>query len=144
MPEPASPPDAAAVFARPREVAAEDLDALGHVNNVVWVRYVVELAEAHAEALGLGAAALGRRGLGWVVRRHEVRYHRGAGPGARLVGRTWVESMRGARCVRRTRFESAEGALLLEACTEWAFVSLATGRPRRIPTAVAEAFGASP
>lgn len=132
---------ASAVFARERVVADADLDALGHVNNVVWLRYAIELAEAHAEAVGMGAAALGRRGLAWVVRRHELRYHRAAGPGTRVVGRTWVETMRGARSVRRTRFETASGALLMEACTEWALISLASGRPRRIPPSLVAAFG---
>ncbi|MDX1650678.1 MAG: acyl-CoA thioesterase [Myxococcota bacterium] len=141
MSDPSTASDAPGVFTADRQVAAGDLDALGHVNNVVWVRYVVELAEAHAEAVGLGAAALGRRGYGWVVRRHDVRYHRGAGPGTRLVGRTWIEAMRGARCIRCTRFESADGTLRVEARTEWAFVSLATGRPRRIPGSLARAFG---
>ena len=40
------------VFERTRVVSAEDLDQLGHVNNVVWLRFVVELAEAHARASG--------------------------------------------------------------------------------------------
>lgn len=135
------PPSVSPPFEALRVVVPEDLDALGHVNNVVWVRYVIELAEAHAEAVGLGAAALGRAGVAWVVRHHDLTYHRPAGPGARLRGRTWIETLRGARCVRASRFESEGGTLLLEACTEWAFVSIARGRPRRIPPEVGRAFG---
>ena len=63
------------LFRRERRVGPRDIDLLGHVNNVVWVRFVVELAEAHAAALGLDFHAT--RGLGgiWIVRRHHVLYH---------------------------------------------------------------------
>ena len=92
--------DPAAVFRRSRVVQARDLDALDHVNNVVWVRFVVELANAHSCSVGLDLDTL--RGLGgvWVVQRHELDYHRAAGLGDEIDEATWVSEMRGARCLR--------------------------------------------
>jgi acyl-CoA thioester hydrolase len=134
--------DAAAripVFRRTRQIAPRDVDLLGHVNNVVWVRFVVELAEAHAAALGLDFHTM--RGLGgiWIVRRHDVLYHANVGLGAEIHETTWVATLRGALSRRHARFESERG-LLVEAETEWAYVDAKTLRPRRVPPPVRERF----
>lgn len=128
------------VFRRERRVAPRDIDLLGHVNNVVWVRYVVELATAHADALGLGFDATRALGGIWIVRRHDVLYHANVSLDATIRESTWVSSMRGALSVRHARFETDAGALLVEAQTEWAFVDATTLRPRRVPAGVRERF----
>lgn len=128
------------VFRRTRRVAPRDVDLLGHVNNVVWVRFVVELAEAHAAALGLDFHAT--RGLGgiWIVRRHHVLYHANVALDTEVQETTWVSSLRGALSRRHARFEAAGGELLVESETEWAYVDATTLRPRRVPSPVRERF----
>jgi acyl-CoA thioester hydrolase len=128
------------IFRRERTVAPRDVDLLGHVNNVVWVRFVVELAAAHADALGVGFEAMRARGGIWIVRRHELTYHANVPLGAKIRESTWVSSLRGALSLRHARFESAEGVLLVEASTEWAYVDAKTLRPRRMPAEVRERF----
>lgn len=128
------------VFVRTRRIAPGDCDALGHVNNAVWVRFVVELAEAHSAILGLDLDAYREIGGFWIVRRHEIDYHQPAYPGDEVVEETWVEEMRGARSARRARFTRTDGALLLASVTRWAFVDARSGRPRRIPAALLERF----
>jgi acyl-CoA thioester hydrolase len=130
----------APIFRRSRTVAARDIDLLGHVNNLVWVRYVVELAAAHADALGLGFEATRALGGIWIVRRHDVLYHGNVPAGARIRETTWISSLRGALSLRHARFESEAGTLLVEATTEWAYVDAATLRPRRIPAEVRRRF----
>ena len=119
------------IFHRDRTVAPRDVDLLGHVNNVVWVRYVVELFEA-TRALG---------GI-WIVRRHDVLYHANVPGGATIRETTWISSLRGALSLRHARFESEAGVRLVEATTEWAYVDAATLRPRRVPAEVRERFDA--
>jgi acyl-CoA thioester hydrolase len=128
------------VFRRTRQIEPRDVDLLGHVNNVVWVRFVVELAEAHAAALGFDFHTM--RGLGgiWIVRRHDVLYHANVPLGAEIRETTWVASLRGALSHRHARFESGDGSLLVEAETEWAYVDAKTLRPRRVPPPVRERF----
>ncbi len=129
------------VFRRTRTVVARDLDVLDHVNNVNWLRFVVELAEAHSSALGLDFVSLRRLGSVWVVRRHELDYHRPANEGDEIVEETWVSALRGARSVRQARLRCARsGALLLAATTEWAFVDADSGRPRRVPPELARRY----
>jgi acyl-CoA thioester hydrolase len=129
-----------AVFGRTRQVAPRDVDLLGHVNNVVWVRFVVELAEAHAAALGLDFHTTRALGGVWIVRRHDVLYHANVPLGAHLHETTWVSAMRGALSHRHARFEDAGGRLLVESETEWAWVDGKTLRPRRVPPAVRDRF----
>ena len=129
------------VFRRLRTVLAEDVDRLGHVNNVVWVRFVVELAFAHSEAVGWDARAYERLGACWIVRRHEIDYLASALPGDEIEERTAVVAMRGARCLRRSAFRRPrDGALLVRALTEWAFVDAASQRPRRLDPALHACF----
>lgn len=130
-----------AMFRRRRTVVARDLDELAHVNNVVWLRFVTELAYAHSEAVGLGLARLRELGGVWVVQRHEIDYHRPAGLGDGILEETWVSSMGGARSVRHARLLGArDGRLHVAAITRWAFVDPVTGRPRRLPREVLDRF----
>jgi acyl-CoA thioester hydrolase len=128
------------VFRRTRVVKERDVDLLGHVNNAVWVRYVVSLAEAHAEALGLDFHTMRRQGGIWIVRRHDVLYHANVPLGAEIQEATWVSTMRAALSKRHARFEDGAGRLLVESTTEWAYVDATTLRPRRVPPNVRERF----
>jgi acyl-CoA thioester hydrolase len=129
------------VYRRTRVVRSRDIDQLGHVNNAVWVRFIVELADAHSTALGFGYEATRRLGGLWIVRRHEIDYHASAEEGETLVEETWVSRMRGARSVRNSRFTRQEnGRLLLTATTHWAWVDPESQRPGRIHPSLLDAF----
>jgi acyl-CoA thioester hydrolase len=105
--EPARSAPPVAVFRRERTVSDEDTDALGHVNNVIWVRWLIELTEAHAAAVGLPVGTIRTMGGVWVVHKQELDYHRGALPGETLRESTWVSEMHGATTVRHKRIENA-------------------------------------
>jgi acyl-CoA thioester hydrolase len=70
-----------------RRVEPADIDELGHVNNVVYLRWVQDAAVAH---WGATADPEDQTALVWVVVRHEIDYKRPAMPGDELVVRTWV------------------------------------------------------
>src|SRR5690349_19185057 len=81
-----------------------DIDALGHANNVSFVRWINDAAIAHSTAVGYGIAACVQAGLVWVVRRHDVEYLRPAFAGEQIEALTWPEAMSGATSLRRTLF----------------------------------------
>ena len=128
------------IFCRERVLEAKHIDQLGHVNNLAWIRLTLELADAHATALGFGYEALRARGFVWVVRHQDLHYEQSAFLGERLRETTWLSELRGARCVRHARFRSERGALCFAANTEWAFVDVAKLRARRIPADLRAAF----
>lgn len=137
--KPAAPPSAP--FTERLVAQAEDIDELGHVSNIVYVRWIQEIAKAHSRAVGWDHGAYLRAGAVFVVRRHELDY---LGPvllGERLRLETFVASWSAATSERRTTItREADGREVARAVTTWAFVSLATGRPTRIPEALPAAF----
>ena len=56
-------------FELPITVVAGDIDDLGHVNNVVYLRWMQQAASAHWEA---AADPVLRSSVHWVVIRHEI------------------------------------------------------------------------
>ena len=116
-----------------------DIDELEHVSNLVYVRWVLDVATAHSRAAGWGHPEYRALGAVFVVHRHEIDYLAQVTIGDELVATTWVESWRAASCVRRT--EIARGTqIVARAATTWAFVAFASGRPRRIPDDLRTAF----
>jgi len=122
---------------------AEDIDGLGHVSNLVYLRWVLDAALAHSTAKGLDEAAYKARGQGWVVRRHEIDYLRAALEGDDLVVETRVASIAAASSTRKTRI-FRNGELLARAATSWAYVDYRTGRPILIPEEVKSLFDIEP
>jgi acyl-CoA thioester hydrolase len=125
------------------QVDAQDIDALGHANNVVWVRWINEAAIAHATNVGLGQEACRALGVLWVVRRHDLEYLLPAFAGETIEAFTWPETLRGASSLRRTLFERA-GQVLARAETTWVLIDLQTGRPRRAPSEMLTGYGFGP
>ncbi len=122
------------------QVAAADIDGLGHANNVVWVRWVNEAALAHCEAVGFGPEACIQLKCAWVVRRHDIEYLLPALAGQTLEACTWPETLKGVSSVRRTLFR-CEGQVLARAETTWIMIDLETAKPKRVPSELARAFG---
>jgi len=74
-------------FELPIRVEAADIDELGHVNNVVYVRWVQDAAVAHWNAVAPDSE---KARLFWIVLRHEIDYRHAAHLTDRIVARTWV------------------------------------------------------
>lgn len=115
-------------------VSDADLDERRHVNNVVYVRWVQDVAAAHWEAL---ASADVRARLAWVALRHEIDYLLPAMLGDAIVLRTWVGVAEGLAFERFTEAtRPRDGRVLARARTLWCPVDPATGRPRRVEPSV--------
>lgn len=126
-------------------VSEREIDELGHVNNVVWLKLAMRLCGAHAVAVGLSRAELFAQGGFFVVARHEIDYLRAARPGEEILGETWVSEMHGARSTRHVRFtRAADAAPLVLLRSEWAYVDRRTQRPKRMPLAVRARFTLAP
>lgn len=131
-----------AAFSHVITVGADDIDELGHVNNAVYLRYVDDVARAHASRQGLELEDFVAAGALPVVRRHVVDYLRPAVRGDRLRVSTRVRALSGVRGVRDNEVRRvSDDALLVEAETLWAWLDPATLRPKRIPAAILRAFG---
>ena len=116
-------------FAHTLSVLPSDIDAMGHVNNVVYVRWVQEVAEAHWNH---SASAALRAKYAWVVLRHEIDYKNPAFLHDKITGLTWVGEYSGARFDRFVKL-MAEKKVLAQARTTWCLLDAKSLRPIRIP-----------
>lgn len=126
-------------FERPFHVQPEDIDQMGHVNNVVYLRYAQDAAVAHWLAF---ASEEQLRDYVWVARRHEIDYLRPAFPGDELLARTWVGEATGAtyeRFVDITR--PKDGEVLAKVRSVWVLLDAKSLRPRRITEGLRTRFG---
>jgi acyl-CoA thioester hydrolase len=119
-------------------VQPDDIDQLGHVNNVVYLRWVQDAAVAHWRA----AADPGDQArLFWVVVRHEIDYKRPAFLEDEIVAATWVGAAHGRDFERFTEVRRAsDGRVLAVARTLWCPMDRATGRPTDVSEAVRARF----
>ncbi len=87
-----------------------DIDELGHVNNVVYLRWVQEVAVAHWTAL---APAADQQRLLWVVVRHEIDYKQPAFLCDSIIAKTWVGNARRIKFERHTEILRAHDRAVL-------------------------------
>lgn len=115
------------------KIGEGDIDELGHVNNVVYVRWIQEAAEAHWRSLADEAL---RAGLAWVVIRHEIDYKSAAMPEEAPYALTHVGETDGLRSIRHVDIHGTDGRLLASARTTWCLMDTVSRKPRRIPAEV--------
>ncbi len=120
---------------------ASVIDELEHVSNIAYVGWIQEAAKAHSAAVGWDTKAYFDLGVVFVVRRHEIEYLASVREGERVRVSTWIEKWTAVTSERRTRIVRADtGADVIRAKTLWAMIDFATGRPRRVPQEIREAF----
>ena len=123
------------------EVAPEDIDELGHVNNIVYLRWIQDVATAPGRAAAPPDAV---DAIAWVVRRHEIDYRHPALPGDRIAVRTWIGAAAGLTFERLTEILRADDRrVLAEARTLWIPIDARSGRPTRVSEEVRRRFSTS-
>ncbi|MGD0382433.1 MAG: thioesterase family protein [Thermoguttaceae bacterium] len=118
-------------------VTHDEIDELGHANNVVFVAWMQAAAIAHTKALGWTAEKYKQMGAGWVARSHTIDYLQPAFADDKLIVRTWVANMKKVTSIRRYQIiRESDRQVLAKAETNWAFIDYATGKPKRIPAEI--------
>ena len=119
-------------------VLPDNIDEQDHVNNMVYLRWVQEIAIAHWRAI---ASAEAQAAVNWVVLRHEIDYKTPAFLGDEIELRTWVGKATRLTFERFTEIRRKnESKLLASARTLWCPVNPKTGRPVRVSEEVRSRF----
>lgn len=106
------------------------IDNLKHVNNVVYLQWVQDVAEQHWNESTDSAL---REKLAWVVVNHFIEYKAPAFEKDLLILKTWVENYSGVTSERHTEIlRKADNKLLAKAKTLWCLLDKITGKPLRI------------
>jgi acyl-CoA thioester hydrolase len=121
-------------------VSEDTIDENGHVNNVEYLRWMLDAAVLHSGSLGC-TDAIKALGMTWVVRTHRIEYLRPAFAGEKIVVLTWVSNFRRVRSLRKYKVVRVKDkAVLAEGETDWVFVNAKTGKLRSIPKEVLALF----
>jgi acyl-CoA thioester hydrolase len=125
-------------FELPIVIEAADIDELGHVNNVTYLRWVQDAAVADWRAR---APAADQAKLFWVVVRHEIDYKQAARFGDSVIARTWVGGASRLKFERHTEvLRAADRRLLARARTLWCPIDAETGKPASVSPEVRASF----
>ncbi len=115
------------------------IDENGHVNNVVYVQWMQDIAVEHYASIG-GIETQGNEST-WVVREHKVEYLLPAFEGEEIEIKTWVENIRRVRSLRKYEFvRKSDAKILVRGETDWVFVDTKTGMPKAVPEDVIKVF----
>jgi acyl-CoA thioester hydrolase len=120
------------------KVSENDIDELGHVNNIIYLRWVQEAAVAHWKA---AATEEQQKNILWVIKRHEIDYKGPALLGDGIIAGTWVGEASELVFERHTEIlRSPDRKLLAKARTFWIPINSKTGRPIRVDPDVRNRF----
>ena len=130
---------AAEVYIQRFPVAASDIDELGHVNNIVYLRYAQEMAIAHWRSRALPEMV---DAFVWVVTRHEVDYRAQLELGDDVEVRTWVdEAPRGPSWIRFVEvYKAGAEKPSAQIKSNWVMLDAQTRRMKRVPAELAVRF----
>ena len=117
-------------------VTKNQIDLLNHVNNVVYVHWILDAAQKHWTYL---SSEIMNSKYVWVVLRHEIDYLAPAKFNDKIQINTWVEKTIGAKSIRTVEIFKGE-KLLVKSKTTWCLLDKQTMKPLRIPAEIMELF----
>lgn len=107
-----------------------DIDGLGHVNNVVYLSWIQDVATDHWTTV---ASPEQIAETVWVVVRHEIDYERPAHRGDEIVAKTWVGEATNTTWDRHTViFRKGDDQPLARAKSVYSPLNARSMRPRRL------------
>src|SRR5947209_2676373 len=112
------------------KVTREHLDAVQHVNNVIYVQWMQDAASLHWQSL---APLSLQEAVVWMVRRHEIDYYNQAFLDDELVVSTWTgeyTNVSWRRYYEVTR--PSDGKKIISAVSTWILLDSKTQKPRRM------------
>jgi acyl-CoA thioester hydrolase len=118
-----------------------ECDALGHLNNANYARYMEEAAFEASAAVGYDKARYDAMGHLWLAYETAIEYLQPVVYGDTVEVKTWVGDFRRVRSRRFYEFRKAgEEKLIARANTDWVYLEAASERPSVVPPELIAAF----
>ncbi|MDE3253527.1 MAG: acyl-CoA thioesterase [Bacteroidota bacterium] len=125
-------------FAFQLTVLPEHIDDQQHVNNVVYVQFMQEVANRHWQKFVTPELD---NTVVWVVRKHEVEYLAPAYLNEVLEIRTWTGEHTAVTWNRHYEIiRPSDQKIICKAQSVWVLLDKASGKPRRIEEAILRVF----
>ncbi|TSE07663.1 acyl-CoA thioesterase [Aquimarina algiphila] len=114
------------------------IDDMDHVNNVVYLQWVQDVAKKHWESK---TDIKLRNTYVWVVLNHFIEYHHPTFENDKITLQTWIDNHRGVKSERHTKIiNSTTQQVLVSAKTSWCLLYKETLRPARITDEISTLF----
>ena len=115
------------------DVAADDIDEMGHVNNAVYLKWVQAAVLGHWRRIvpkDVAAAHL------WIALKHEIRYRRPAFLNDHVVVKVALEKYLGTRAFYKTMIKNGDNVLVeVDSC--WCCLDSVTKKPVSLARGIA-------
>ncbi len=119
-------------------VTKEDIDALNHVNNVVYLKWINKVSILHWNSLS--NEEINKKYI-WVASRHEIDYLKPAFLNEKITIKTWIDTLEGVKSIRKVEMYRKE-ILLAKSKTTWILLDAKTQKIARIPKEIKDVFSA--
>jgi acyl-CoA thioester hydrolase len=123
-------------------VAPEEIDVLGHTNNVHYLAWLQECAWAHSRARGVDEDLMSSLGTAMAVRETRMSYLGATFAGDRLRVGDWITACDGRLRAQRSFqiVREADRVTVLRAVIDYVCIAIDSGRPTRMPAAFVRAY----
>ncbi len=120
------------------DVVPDDLDDLNHVNNIRYVEWIQDISKKHWTRATTEDV---QKAMIWVVRNHNITYHKSAVLGNTIKISTYIKSNKGPISTRVVEIKNNNtDELLVKSVTEWCLLDAKTFRPTRVPEEIQSLF----
>ncbi|TGN61600.1 acyl-CoA thioesterase [Paracoccus liaowanqingii] len=123
-------------FSHPITISSEEIDAMGHVNNAVYLNWVQEAVVSYWRR---NSPAEAQSAFLWVALKHEITYGVPLFLGDDVEALVTATGARGSRASFMTEFKRGK-QLVADVRSTWGCVDAVTRRPRRISDDIAASF----
>tara|TARA_B100001250_G_scaffold405539_1_gene423164 strand:+ start:2029 stop:2436 length:408 start_codon:yes stop_codon:yes gene_type:complete len=125
------------IFEIEKKVKQKHLDEFNHVNNVQYLYWVQEVAQAHWDKLN-EKKSIYHEGS-WIVRSHKIEYKNFTNLNDKIIISTYVKNAEGFLSERIVIIKLKKSKKILIKCiTKWCFVELNTLKLKKIPQKILE------
>lgn len=120
------------------QVQQPHLDAVNHVNNVVYIQWMQDIASMHWHAIATPEL---KNKFVWMIRRHEVDYHNQAFLNDNLLITTWTGEYTNVTWKRHYEItRPADNKKIISAVSLWIPVDVEAQKPQRVDEAMVSLF----
>lgn len=118
------------IHSKTLKVPRSAIDTMGHVNNLVYLKWCIEIAESHW--LFTSTEAIREKYI-WYVLEHHIEYKNEAFENEELCIDTWVTTAQGVRSERTYRItRTSDDKPIVAARTLWCLLDAQSGKPTPI------------
>ncbi len=125
-------------FFKKIHVQQDAIDDLNHVNNVIYVQWIQDIAKEHWQSK---ASKELLENCIWVVKSHFIEYKKAAVLNDIIAIKTYIKQSKGALSIRMVEmYDETSNELILSSKTEWVLLDSKSLRPIRVSDEIKDVF----